>query len=171
MGDIADYYGGDNQWERQRHSHVYSTIDFSPGHPALGVMFYDEPMAIVGLPYSNPDGSSRQDAAGRLIHKQLIAFVREPDNAYDPNAIAAYEVEWKGFPQFELKTQLGYLPKGIAANYAPLLDAGAILFGVVEATTPSKKYPDKVGGVMVRTGIMQVGRDTGNAPVISQKNS
>jgi hypothetical protein len=45
-----------------------------------------------------------------------VALVREPANQYDHNAVSVWD---------EAKTvQLGYLPRAIAATFAPLLDSG-----------------------------------------------
>lgn len=63
-------------------------------------------------------GSSFVPGAGALIDKlkanQPIRLVREPNNPADKNAVM---VVWD-------KRQLGWLPRGLAAVIAPLMDAG-----------------------------------------------
>jgi len=50
----------------------------------------------------------------RLKPGQELRVVREPDNQYDGNAIAVYIFQQK----------LGHLPRGFAAEVAPLIDKG-----------------------------------------------
>lgn len=73
---------------------------------------------IVGVTF---DG--RQKALSHLLHyspKQiLIHLVREPDNAYDSNAIKVVaEVFLKG------KASIGYINSQLAAALAPFMDTG-----------------------------------------------
>lgn len=51
---------------------------------------------------------------GRLQPKHPLSIVREPTNKYDPNAVA---VMWG-------RAMLGYVPRGLAAQLAPLIDKG-----------------------------------------------
>jgi hypothetical protein len=66
-------------------------------------------------------GSSFYPGAGNWIAKlaggQQLRVVREPENPYDPNAIAV----------FIFQQQLGHFPRGFAAEVAPLMDAGSRL--------------------------------------------
>ena len=48
-----------------------------------------------------------------------LALHREPTNEYDPNAIGVW---WTG--EKSKGFQLGYVPRGLAAEIAPLIDAG-----------------------------------------------
>lgn len=63
-------------------------------------------------------GSSFLAGAGALIDKlkpnQPVVLLREPTNEHDPNAV---KVMWG-------VRQLGWLPRGLAANIAPLMDSG-----------------------------------------------
>ena len=62
-------------------------------------------------------GSSFYTGAGAHIARmragQQLMVVREPTNKHDPNAIAVYI----------FNQQLGHLPRGFAAEIAPLMDA------------------------------------------------
>lgn len=64
-------------------------------------------------------GSSFRPGASNLIKRlrqgQLLLLVREPNNQYDKNAVL---VVWGN-------RALGYLPRGLAAKIAPILDSGA----------------------------------------------
>ena len=63
-------------------------------------------------------GSSFHRGAGQIISKlrggEVMWLRREPTNKHDPNAIAV--------GMFGLI--LGYLPRGVAAEFAPRMDAG-----------------------------------------------
>jgi len=63
-------------------------------------------------------GSSFYPGAGnhipRLRPGQQLRVEREPTNKYDPNAISLHIFNQK----------LGHLPRGLAAELAPLMDAG-----------------------------------------------
>jgi len=50
----------------------------------------------------------------RLGPGQIVRLEREPDNEYDKNAISVHIFQ----------QQLGHLPRGFAAEVAPLIDAG-----------------------------------------------
>lgn len=91
---------------------------------------------IVGMRHHKP-----ADLVVTLLSIETpLRLEREPHNAYDPNAVAVYidnfkatneadvedvlehcgqsEIEWDS----EGSTMLGYIPKGLAAELAPLLD-------------------------------------------------
>ena len=63
-------------------------------------------------------GSSFYPGASNWLAKlgpgQPLRVVREPENEHDKNAIAVYIFQQK----------LGHLPRGFAAEIAPLMDAG-----------------------------------------------
>ena len=54
------------------------------------------------------------DQIVRMRPGQRLLVVREPKNPYDANAIAVHL----------LKQKLGYFPRGFAAAFAPIMDAG-----------------------------------------------
>ncbi len=53
----------------------------------------------------------------RLRPGQQLRVEREPNNKYDANAVSLYIFNQK----------LGHLPRGLAAEIAPLIDAGVIV--------------------------------------------
>ena len=83
-------------------------------------------------------GSSFYPGAGNWIAKlapgQRLRVEREPNNQYDPNAIAVYIFQQK----------LGHFPRGFAAEVAPLMDAGKKL-----AATKSRDPRFAGSGLMV----------------------
>lgn len=82
-----------------------------PGYPAA-----TQPRVIV---QSSPLAGF-QFYSGKALWEQMrvgheLALVREPDNAYDPNAV---RVEWQG-------VKLGYIPRRENGNVARQMDHGA----------------------------------------------
>ncbi len=75
-------------------------------------------------------GSSFYPGAGTYLAKmrpgQQLSVVREPTNQYDPNAVAVYI----------FNQQLGHLPRGFAAEVAPLIDAGIANIRVWKSQDP-----------------------------------
>jgi hypothetical protein len=83
-------------------------------------------------------GSSFQPGAGDWIAQmgpgQQLRVEREPKNKYDTNAVAIYIFQQK----------LGYLPRGFAAEVAPIMDAGYVL-----SATKSRDPRFAGSGVMI----------------------
>jgi len=81
-------------------------------------------LLVVGIRFhrGNADGISAGEA---------VKFVREPSNAYDPNAI-----------RVNLRTggTLGYLTKEVAAVFARQLDSGGEVCGVISKIVRNKVY-------------------------------
>jgi HIRAN domain len=81
-------------------------------------------------------------APGPVRHEATAHLVPEPENAYDPNAV---RVEIGG-------EKVGYVPRDLAAAYAPLL-APIVARGRVaacEALVAGREGPDPVLGVFLR---------------------
>lgn len=77
---------------------------------------------VAGISFENKDGSSRQANARRVRKGDPLQLRREPENVYDPHALAVEFVEPEG-----QTLQLGYVPRGLASVLAPMVDAGAKL--------------------------------------------
>lgn len=71
---------------------------------------------VAGIMYKNDDGTDRQEILRRCQEGDEVELVREPNNMYDPNAVAVYVGN----------EQVGYLFREEASEVAPLLDAGYI---------------------------------------------
>jgi hypothetical protein len=69
---------------------------------------------VVGESWTNPDGRRRQDILCDVEPGDFVELVREPDNAYDSNAVA---VQVRG-------ETVGYVDRDEATELAPLLDTG-----------------------------------------------
>lgn len=70
----------------------------------------------------------RQSTIAQLRGNEPCRIVPEPTNKYDPNALAVH-VAVKG----EIK-HVGYIPKELAAQIAPLLDGEQIMVHILEIT-------------------------------------
>ena len=64
-----------------------------------------------------------EELAGELKPKEHLRFYREPDNHYDPQAIKITT---------DAGTKIGYVPKADNAVFSRLMDAGKLLFGVIQ---------------------------------------
>lgn len=74
-----------------------------------------ENVKVVGVTHNNQDGVSRQEILARMKRWEVVDIIREPNNAYDKNAIGV--ISGMG--------QIGHLPASTAADIAPLMDRGA----------------------------------------------
>lgn len=63
------------------------------------------------------------DLVARLRQGGPLTLVREPDNKYDKNAVLVTTPSKNLVGEIKL-TKLGYLPSGLAAEIAPVMDAG-----------------------------------------------
>lgn len=70
---------------------------------------------IAGVTHNNPDGTSRQKLLEFCKDGEELQFIREPENAYDKNAIKICRGSGE---------QLGYTRSELAADLAPRIDAG-----------------------------------------------
>jgi len=80
---------------------------------------------IVGESFDNQDGTSRQFGIQKFCTPgKPVKLIREPNNKFDKSAISVW-VRGKAFLIKEHDHQVGYLSKELAAEFAPLMDAGA----------------------------------------------
>jgi hypothetical protein len=77
---------------------------------------------VAGVTFDNRDGTPRQPFIRRVKKDDRLTLAREPENPFDPNAIA---VRWED-PAGDVR-QLGYVPRALAAVLAPLVDEGATI--------------------------------------------
>lgn len=85
-------------------------------------------LKVVGVTFTNEDGTSRQGIIRELCDHDEITLRREPTNRYDTNAIAV----------FTEIGQVGYIGKDYATILAPMMDAGT-QFKVTIAETDEYK--------------------------------
>lgn len=89
---------------------------------------YEYPDAVVGLPYHQFASVAKQIQVG-----DVLVLERQPSNQHDSNAIAVY-LEKSVMLFFTEKVMLGFLPGDKAAKYAPIMDSGKSLSGVVHTS-------------------------------------
>ena len=91
---------------------------------------------VVGVTFEN-----RQAVVALLSEGERVSLIREPDNAFDKNAVAC--VRWN-------HQQFGYLDRNLARVLAPKMDYyGRPLIATVKRLT-SGYYPSSSLGVIVR---------------------
>lgn len=71
-------------------------------------------LKVVGVTFSNEDGTSRQAIIRAMTKDAPVVLEREPHNMYDANAIAVKSIDG----------QVGYIGRGHAALLASLMDNG-----------------------------------------------
>jgi single-stranded-DNA-specific exonuclease len=87
---------------------------------------------VAGVTYEN-----RQAILAQLRGNEFVKIVPEPDNAYDPNALAVWVAlsETPDAPDGSSVTQhVGYIPKELAKVIAPLLDGEHLICKILEVT-------------------------------------
>jgi hypothetical protein len=90
---------------------------------------------LVGVTKENADGRNRQTIIQNFIEEgEPLILEREPENEYDNNAIAAYVVPISD-PWGSGIYQVGYLPREMAAELAPLMDQGNKVYCEVSECT------------------------------------
>jgi hypothetical protein len=148
-------YAGDAEWEMFCRGRRDDSVDsFGMSRDVSGDVAVDEPVAlepgeddgaagppgaavrhffsrVVGLPYPNPDGTSRREAVRGLRRWERVNLVHRPDNPVDSNAVAVLRAGDK--------RQLGYLPAALAAEVVAAAREGTRYLAVVnevEAPAP-----------------------------------
>lgn len=75
---------------------------------------------LAGVSKKNEGGRRRQEVIEEDLYEGLeLHLEREPDNSFDPNAIAVFASEYGD--------QVGYLNKDVAEEIAPLMDRGQLV--------------------------------------------
>ena len=106
-----------------KHTNLYTTVQ--PVEIKMTVLKPFE-SAVVGLRFADPTLKIQR----QLVNKSVLQLVREPDNIYDPKAIA---VEYQG-------QRIGYLKKGDALRLAPQMDAGVQAEAVICCVDPTNAF-------------------------------
>lgn len=107
---------------------TFPKVDLDPVLAVRGRTRGSRRVSIVGSSFYK--GAS--DWIPKLKAGQAVVLKREPDNKYDKNAIAVYI----------FKQQLGHIPRGLAAEIAPLMDAGATVSAVKAKNFPGSGVLD-----------------------------
>jgi single-stranded-DNA-specific exonuclease len=93
---------------------------------------------IAGVTAKNPNGSNRQDHIKQHVKSgSPLILLREPNNEYDANAIAAY-IKFRTFLFFTSTVQIGYLNKEVAEELTKFIAKGGTVTGKVKEVTGGK---------------------------------
>jgi hypothetical protein len=101
---------------------------------------YGREVEVHGESYSNPDGVSRTAIIATLKVGDMLQFVREPDNKFDPNAILIMS------PQ----GAIGYVNSDDAAEIAVWMDRGEKVAPYVSGIAGGPERGKKNYGVWLR---------------------
>jgi hypothetical protein len=78
---------------------------------------------IFGVTKNNEDGSSRQKIIATIEKGMDLELIREPDNSYDPNAIAVFVKGYSLLTGYKL-AKIGYTSSELAGELSDLMDMG-----------------------------------------------
>ena len=111
---------------------------------------------VIGVTYSNADGSSRQEIIGNCRKGDKLILLREPSNPYDINAVKVCAPKKPGFLSRLLRrkpvlSQLGYLSEYVASRIAPLMDEGVPVQAVVNEIEQSEKVETGHSGTVIES--------------------
>ena len=88
---------------------------------------------IAGVSKRNSDGTKRQDILGRCEEGERLLLLREPENRYDPDAIAVFRATHE---------QVGYVPGDVAFRLGQQMDSGLTAMAeIVEIRGGTRKKP------------------------------
>lgn len=84
----------------------------------------------------------RQEYIGLMVGNEVAMLKPEPDNKYDPNAIAV----WVALPPYvePNPAKIGYIPREIAAEIAPFLDGENLICSVREIVGGFTRYDGEI---------------------------
>jgi hypothetical protein len=157
-------HGGDADWEmfcRGRRDEAFSgssdaepvTLEL-PEEPAQTenervseVRHFFAP--VVGLPYPNPDGTSRRDAVRGLGRWERVHLIHRPDNPVDCDAVSVLRAS-DG-------RQLGFLPATLAAEVVEAARGGTRYLAVVSEVTGAGEDLLSVAPVRARLLVLVLG--------------
>lgn len=124
---------------------------------------------VVGVLAVNEDGTSRQDIIKKyLAPRMLLDLLREPDNAYDPNAIAVF-IKNKNLSSVDKSLKIGYLSSEIAEQLAPIIDDGEIYHCIVLDVTGGKNGMAYGVNIHLTTSVNKLGHVAADDSVLYEK--
>lgn len=93
---------------------------------------------IVGMRFQG----GAHEMAGQLTNGARVSLMREPDNAYDPKAVMVLDKDGR---------RVGYIPRTSNEIAGALLDAGKIVYGIVNDENLNPESPESNGTGQVPT--------------------
>jgi hypothetical protein len=111
--------------------------------------------AVVGESFPNDDGSSRQEIIQRCLEGEWLLLVPEPNNPFDPNAIAVRRAS--------NREQIGYLKRDVAASLTEDLENQFAATAIIHAIRGGG--PGMLLGVSIIVTLTDArGTNAGNIP-------
>ena len=90
---------------------------------------------VAGVTAKNPNGISRQSYIAKFCRSGMSATLqREPENAFDQNAVAVY-ITARALLFFKAPVQIGYVNADLAQELARHMDKGGSVTAVVSEVT------------------------------------
>ena len=112
----------------ERPDHSAEIEQWLTSHPEFDKWFFS---SIAGVTHRNNDGSSRQKAIKKCQPFEMLKLTPEPNNQFDPNAIAVFRTTGE---------QLGYLERRLASETCRRTQKGqhweAMVFAVTGDASP-----------------------------------
>lgn len=99
----------------------------------------------VGVTKGNPDGSSRQDIIARCKIGEALELIHQPNNRYDPNAIAVH--------RRKTGEQIGFLNRDLASDLVRDAAAGKQFSAEISDLTGGGFFAKKTCGVNIKIRI------------------
>jgi restriction system protein len=119
---------------------------------------------VAGVSHKNEDGRSRQSIIKRLEGFETLAFKPEPNNRFDPNAVAIW-VDLIDDPWGDYEYQIGYLNSELAAEFTERTKTGHRFEGsITEVTGGEEDQPTR--GVNIEITLFEPGETKPPAPSI-----
>lgn len=120
---------------------------------------------VAGVTYEG-----RQQHLARLHGHEAVRIVPEPTNQHDPNALAVYVALGGGEGTTPTIVQVGYVPRELAAEIAPLLDGEAVMVAIHEITG-GFEIPGRDGeianyGLILRVEVPEVAEEAADDDVL-----
>jgi hypothetical protein len=104
---------------------------------ALEYGFY---LTLAGVSHRNPDGTSRRRLIDECTVGDILTPVREPENPYDPNAVAVKRRDG---------AQIGYLPARVAAEAVSAAKHGTVFLAAFRCQTLNPETGKTVGALIL----------------------
>ncbi len=97
---------------------------------------------VAGVTYPDPlTGEDRQAILGKLRGNEPTRIVPEPDNKFDPNALAVHIATADGV------RHVGFVPRDLAKQIAPHLEGESVMASIVEVTGGFETFEGEIANL------------------------
>lgn len=95
-------------------------------------------MKVLNIRVAGVTFEGRQDIISRMQGQEVVRIEPEPQNPYDPNALAV-KVAFPPESKWGI-AHVGYIPKDMAAIISPVLDGESLMVEIAEITGGFETY-------------------------------